>query len=101
VILAQAAATGSRPVSAMLVLLLDAYRIVLFAHVIFSWVPRLPEPLVPFQLGVRRLVEPLLAPLRRVIPPLRLGGVALDLSILVLFFGISLFLRPLANALPF
>ncbi len=100
-ILAQAVATGSRPVSAVLVLLLDGYRIVLLAHVIFSWIPRLPEPLVPFQLGVRRLVDPVLAPLRRVIPPLRLGGVALDLSILVLFFGISLFLRPIAAALPF
>jgi YggT family protein len=79
--------TGSRPVSTVLVLLLDGYRIVLLAHVIFSWVPRMPEPLVPFQLGVRRLVDPVLAPLRRVIPPLRLGGVALDLSIIVLFFG--------------
>jgi len=101
VILAQTAVTGSRPVAAVLVLLLDAYRIVLIAYVILSWVPRLPEPLVPFQLGVRRLVDPVLAPLRRVIPPLRLGGGALDLSILVLFFGISLFLRPLAGALPF
>ena len=99
--LAQATAAGPGPVSSVLVLVLDLYRIVLFAHVIFSWVPRLPEPLVPFRLGVSRLVDPLLQPLRRVIPPLRLGGVALDLSILVLFFGISLFLRPLAAALPF
>jgi YggT family protein len=29
-------------------------------------------------------------PLRRLIPPLRLGGVALDISVLVLFFGLSL-----------
>ena len=100
-ILAQVPATGGRPIASLLVLLLDAYRIVLFAHVIFSWVPRLPEPLIPFRLGVQRLVDPLLLPLRRVIPPLRLGGVALDLSILVLFFGISLFLRPIAASLPF
>ncbi len=98
-ILAQAA-TG-RPVSSVLVLLLQLYTFVLFAYVIFSWIPRTPEPLVPFQLGVRRLVEPVLTPLRRVIPPLRLGGIALDLSILVVFFGISLLLLPLAASLPF
>jgi YggT family protein len=67
---------------------LQIYWFVLLLHVIFSWVPRPPEPIVPFVLGVRRLVEPLAAPLRRVIPPLRLGGVGLDLSILVLFFGV-------------
>ncbi len=72
----------------LLCLLLQVYWFVLLAHVIFSWVPRPPEPLLPFVRGVSRLVEPLAAPLRRVIPPLRLGGVGLDLSILVLFFGL-------------
>jgi YggT family protein len=67
---------------------LQIYWFVLLLHVIFSWVPRPPEPIVPFVLGVRRLVEPLAAPLRRMIPPLRLGGVGLDLSIIVLFFGV-------------
>ncbi len=89
------------PVGQTLGLLLDLYWVVLLAHVIFSWIPRTPEPLVPLQLGVRRLVDPVLAPLRKVIPPLRIGGVALDLSILVLFFGLTLFLRPIAASLPF
>jgi len=65
-------------------------QIVLLLHVIFSWVPRPPDPLMPFVLGIRRLVEPAAAPVRKVLPPLRLGGVGLDLSILVLFFGIIL-----------
>ena len=68
--------------------LLTVYWWVLLLHVVFSWVPRPPDPMMPFVLGVRRLVEPVAAPLRRVIPPLRLGGIALDLSILVLFFGV-------------
>jgi YggT family protein len=71
-------------------LLLTIYLFVLLLHVIFSWVPRPPEPIVPFVLGVRRLVEPLAAPLRRMIPPLRLGGVGLDLSIIVLFIGVRI-----------
>lgn len=63
---------------------------VLLLHVIFSWIPRPPEPIMPFVLGVRRLVEPVAAPLRRAIPPLRLGGIALDLSIIVLFIGVAI-----------
>ena len=74
------------PVSTLLTL----YWVVLILYVVFSWVPRPPEPLMPFVLGVRRLVEPVAAPLRRHIPPVRLGGIALDLSILILFFGISI-----------
>jgi YggT family protein len=74
----------------VLCLVLQIYWFVLLLHVIFSWVPRPPEPIVPFVLGVRRLVEPVAAPVRRVLPPVRLGGIALDLSILVVFFGVIL-----------
>lgn len=71
-------------------MLLDLYWFVLLAHVIFSWIPRPPEPLRPFVVGVGRLVEPVAGPVRRVLPALRIGGVALDLSILVVFFGVFL-----------
>lgn len=71
---------------------LQAYVYVLLLYVIFSWVPNPPEALRPFVVGVARLVEPLASPLRRVIPPLRLGVVALDLSIIVLFIGVQLLL---------
>lgn len=71
--------------------LLTAYTLVLFVQVIVSWA---------FVLGVRRpysgpgrvildgldaLTEPVLRPLRALIPPLRAGAVGLDLSILVAF----------------
>lgn len=70
--------------------LLTLYWLVLLAHVVFSWVPRPPEPILPLVRGVRALVEPVAAPLRRVIPPLQLGGMGLDLSILILFFAVIL-----------
>ena len=70
--------------------LLTLYWLVLLAHVVFSWVPRPPEPIVPLVRGVRALVEPVAAPLRRAIPPLQLGGMGLDLSILILFFAVIL-----------
>ncbi len=69
---------------------LIAYEIVLFTHVILSWVPRPPEPIMPLVRGVRGLVEPVAAPLRRAIPPLQMGGIGLDLSILVIFLAIYL-----------
>lgn len=75
-------------IRSILCLLLDAYWIVLLMHVIFSWVPRPPEPILPLVRGVRALVEPLAAPLRRRIPPLRLGGIGLDLSIIILFVAV-------------
>jgi YggT family protein len=82
-----------RPVS----LALELYTYMLLLYVIFSWVPHPPEALRPFILGVARLVEPIAAPLRRSIPPLRIGMVALDLSIIVLFIGVRL-LRSIAFA---
>ena len=63
---------------------------VLILHVVFSWVPRPPEPLMPFVLGIRRLVEPLAAPIRKVLPQPQIGMVRLDLSIIVLFFVLFL-----------
>jgi YggT family protein len=69
---------------------LQMYWYVLILYVIFSWVPRPPDALRPFVIGVARLVEPLAAPLRRTIPPLRIGMVALDLSLIVLLVGTSL-----------
>ena len=69
---------------------LQLYWYVLVLYVIFSWVPRPPDALRPFVVGVGRLVEPLATPLRRMIPPLRIGMVALDLSIILLFIGVRL-----------
>lgn len=69
---------------------LTAYWYVLILYVVFSWVPRPPDALRPLIIGVHRLVEPLAAPLRRVIPPLRLGTVALDLSVLILLIGTNI-----------
>ena len=71
-------------------LLLQLYYFVLIARIILSYVTRMPEPLQPVARGVRALTDPLLEPLRRVIPPVRLGAGALDLSPLVVFLGLSI-----------
>jgi YggT family protein len=43
--------------------------------------------------GLASVINPVLAPIRGILPPLRLGGVALDLSPLLLFFGLVILQR--------
>ena len=57
----------------------------LLLHLILSWVPRPPDPIAPLVRFVRRVVDPVLSPLRRVLPPVPLGAMSLDLSVLVAF----------------
>lgn len=80
-------------IGTLLCWLLNAYWLALLLYVIFSWVPRPPEPLRPLIRGVGTIIEPLAAPLRRAIPPLRIGGMGLDVSVLVLFVGVVLLQR--------
>lgn len=65
--------------------LVTAYLIVLFARVIMSWFPIRPgSGAASIYFLLRDITEPVLAPLRRVIPP---AGM-FDLSVLVLSFGL-------------
>ena len=66
--------------------LFNIAQLILLARVILSWVPRPPEPIQPLARGVHVITEPVLAPLRRVLPAVPVGGVSLDLSVLVAFF---------------
>jgi len=68
-----------------LCIVLTLFSLVLLLHVVFSWIPRPPEPILPLVRGVRRIMDPLLGPLRRILPPVPLGGVAIDLSVLIIF----------------
>lgn len=43
------------------------------------------------------LTDVAVKPMRRLIPPVRMGGIALDVSILVLFFGLSLLVTVLIS----
>jgi len=43
------------------------------------------------------ITDPPVKGLRRLIPPLNMGGVALDMSVLVLFFGLQILVMVLAS----
>ena len=65
--------------------LITAYLIVLFARAIVSWIPPSPGPLATINRVLFDITEPVLAPMRRIIPA---AGV-IDLSFLVLIIGLT------------
>ena len=76
---------------AIVCLALQLYVYVLFARVVFSWFPVSPGSALEGVYDFLRMVtEPVLGPLRRALPPLRLGGMGLDLSPLVALIGIQI-----------
>ena len=66
----------------------------LFAWVILSWV-HVPSshPLGAIKITLDQMFGRVLTPIRRFIPPIRLGGAGIDISPIILIFGIN-FLRP-------
>jgi YggT family protein len=64
--------------------LLELYVFILIARALLSWFPmHAGSPLLPVVRVLDRLTEPVLAPIRRIRPPLRAGGMAIDLSIII------------------
>lgn len=61
--------------------LISIYLLLLFARIILSWFPISPgSALAPVFSFLYTVTEPVLGPLRRMIPPLSMGGMGLDLS---------------------
>jgi YggT family protein len=78
-------------IGGVLLLILQIYFYAVLAWVILSWIPTSSEhPLGKVNVFLDRIIYPVILPLRRVIPPLRLGGGMLDLSPIVLLIGIQL-----------
>ena len=62
-----------------------------FAWVILSWIPMSPgHPLGRVQIALDRMIAPVLRPIRNVVPPIRFGGGAIDLSPLILLLAIQI-----------
>lgn len=71
----------------ILYILGQIYVVVLIARALFSWFPYSPDsPLNPVRRVAETLTEPVVAPFRRIIPPV--GG--LDLSYLVAFIVVEI-----------
>jgi YggT family protein len=84
---------------------LNLFFIALICRLVLDWIQVLARqwrprgPLLFFAEGVYTVTDPPLKFLRRMIPPLSLGGVRLDLAFLVLILIVSFALR-LLQSLP-
>ncbi len=71
--------------------ILNLYSLLIFVRVLMSWIRVNPgTPVASVYSVVFNLTEPVLGPLRRAIPPMRMGMAALDLSPLIVLFGIRI-----------
>jgi YggT family protein len=82
----------------VLTYILTIYLIILVGRMIFSWIQTFARQWVPTGIllviaeSIFTVTDPPLKFLRRYIPPLRLGRVAMDLSFMVLFLVILILL---------
>lgn len=77
-------------------LLLRIYVIVIIARIAMEWIRvSYDHPVAKLRSVLRRLTEPVLAPVRRLLPPVKMGGAALDLSPIVVIIGLGI----IANAI--
>jgi len=85
------AQTDSNPALDIVCILLTLYTIVLFVRVIVSWAylfgfrPPYSGPIRSILDLIEGITEPVLRPLRAMIPMVRAGGMGLDLSMIVAF----------------
>ncbi|HZD23964.1 MAG TPA: YggT family protein [Acidimicrobiia bacterium] len=75
----------------LLVTILYIYFYAVFAWVIMSWIRvSSTHPLGKLQVFLDRIIYPVILPIRRVIPPIRIGAGALDLSPIILLIAIQI-----------
>jgi len=73
--------------------ILNIFLVCLLARIVLSWFP--PSrggTLDNIRRVLDRITEPVLAPIRAILPPVRMGGMALDLSPLIVFFVLQILL---------
>lgn len=67
-----------------LLIVLRLYRYVLIARALVSWIPNL-DPYHPAVQGLYAITEPVLEPIRKLVPPL--GGM-IDISMIIAFIAL-------------
>lgn len=79
---------------ALIDFLLLLVQLLLVARAVLDWSTVLAGPAqaggfrAKLMSGVYTVTEPILAPVRRLVPPLRVGGTAIDLAFIIVFFAV-------------
>ncbi|MCL4433730.1 MAG: YggT family protein [Actinobacteria bacterium] len=84
----------------ILVFLVEAYIVVLILRAVLSWFPVHPgSPIGGISRALESITEPVLAPVRRVIPPMSAGGMGIDLSFIIVLLLLQVVAIPIIRAL--
>ncbi|HXH56441.1 YggT family protein [Iamia sp.] len=82
------------PILQLICIAAFVYQLVVLAAIILSWFPIEPgSGLESVRNVLSSLTEPVLGPLRRALPPVRLGAMALDLSPIIVLIGLGILQR--------
>lgn len=78
--------------------LIDLYVLCVIGRILLSWFPISPEsPLSSIFSFLYRITEPVLGPIRRLLPPIGMGGMGLDLSPIIVIIGLQILKSALVN----
>jgi YggT family protein len=78
-------------------LIVEIYLYVLIARIVLSWFPMRPDsPVMPVVKVLGAVTDPVLKPLRKVLPPLNVGGMGIDLSPILLCVALEIILLVLS-----
>jgi YggT family protein len=77
----------------LLMVFLQLYSYILLARALVSWIPNL-DPYHPAVQLLYRVTEPVLEPIRKLVPPL--GG-TIDISIIIAFFALIILQQVLGS----
>ena len=81
---------------ALLLWVLQLFLLCLLARIVLSWFPATGGALDGVQRVLFRITEPVLAPIRSVLPPVRIGAMGLDLSPIIVFVVVTVLIGFLA-----
>ena len=72
-------------------LLLSLYLFAIFGRVLLSWFPLNPNGAMATVAGfLYTVTDPVMKPVRRILPAARFGGMAIDFSPVVVIFGVAI-----------
>ena len=79
--------------------LVELYVVILILRAVLSWFPVRPGSSFEKVLrGMDAITEPVLRPIRRILPPIRAGGMGIALSIIIVVLVAELVVIPLLRA---
>jgi YggT family protein len=83
----------------LLAVVVEVFVVVLIVRALLSWIPVRPgSPVLGVQRVLATVTEPVLRPVRRIIPPLRAGGMGIDISFMVVILVAQIIVIPLLRS---